>query len=137
MTQSDLSAPGLPIESSRITSPESPHADGHDEWRLDEALAETFPASDSIAATPIRVSRAVASAASQKVEVATHGSDGSTGVEIDAEAEALETPMECQHCHNSIAATVALNFEGADYVYHFCGPQCFSAWRTTAIVHDE
>lgn len=137
MTQSDQSAPGLPIRSRKITSPESPHAQGHDEWRLDEALAETFPASDSIAATPIRVPRAVARPASQKVEVATRRSDCSTGVEIGAESEALETPMECQHCHNSIAATVALNFEGADYVYHFCGPQCLLAWRTTAIAHDE
>jgi hypothetical protein len=25
---------------------------GHDEWLLDEALAETFPASDSIAVSP-------------------------------------------------------------------------------------
>ncbi len=137
MTQSDIGASGLSIKSSQITSPESPHAQGHDEWRLDEALAETFPASDCIAATPIRVPRAVARPASQKVEVATHGSDCSTGVEIGAESEALETPMECQHCHNSIAATVALNFEGADYVYHFCGPQCLWAWRTAAIVHDE
>jgi hypothetical protein len=58
-------------------------------------------------------------------------------VEIDAESEALETPMECRHCHNSIAATVALNFEGADHIYQFCGPQCLSAWRMAAIGHDE
>lgn len=137
MIQSDLGASGSPIKSSKFTSPELPHAQGHDEWRLDEALAETFPASDSIAATPIRAPRALACPAPQKVEVATHRSDCSTGVEIGAESEALETPMECQHCHNSIAATVALNFEGADYVYHFCGPQCLLAWRTAAIVHDE
>lgn len=137
MTQSDPSSPGLPINSSKITSPESPHAQGHDEWRLDEALAETFPASDSIAATPIRVPRAVGRPASQNAEVATHGSDCSTGAAINAESEALETPLECQHCRNSIAATVALNFEGADYVYHFCGPQCLEAWRTAVVVHDE
>lgn len=37
-----------------VPQPASPHppiapAEGHDEWLLDEALAETFPASDSIA----------------------------------------------------------------------------------------
>lgn len=29
-----------------------PETAGHDEWLLDEALAETFPASDSIAVSP-------------------------------------------------------------------------------------
>jgi hypothetical protein len=29
-----------------------PDVAGHDEWLLDEALAETFPASDSIAVSP-------------------------------------------------------------------------------------
>ena len=36
---------------SQAASPHSPvtPTEGHDEWLLDEALAETFPASDSIA----------------------------------------------------------------------------------------
>lgn len=29
-----------------------PHTPGHDEWLLDEALIETFPASDPIAVSP-------------------------------------------------------------------------------------
>lgn len=35
----------------KVASPERPLPDfvGHDEWLLDEALAETFPASDPIA----------------------------------------------------------------------------------------
>lgn len=36
--------------------PVTPPSDAHDEWRLDEALAETFPASDPIAVNPIHVS---------------------------------------------------------------------------------
>ncbi len=44
-----------------------------------------------------------------------------------------EIPVECAQCHNSIAATVALNFEGAEYIYHFCGPQCCELWRTTMV----
>lgn len=33
----------------------TPPTEEHDEWRLDEALAETFPASDPIAVNPIHV----------------------------------------------------------------------------------
>jgi hypothetical protein len=137
MTQIDRRAPGLPVRSSKPTSSASPHARGHDEWRLDEALAETFPASDAIAVTPIRAPRATPRATSRKAGEAARGSDCSAAVDIDAESEGPETPIECRHCRNGIAATVALNFEGADYIYHFCGPQCLEAWRTTAIVHDE
>jgi hypothetical protein len=38
----------------KVTPFELPLPDiaGHDEWLLDEALAETFPASDSIAVSP-------------------------------------------------------------------------------------
>ena len=44
-------ASGLPTSILKVTSSELPLPDvaGHDEWLLDEALAETFPASDSIA----------------------------------------------------------------------------------------
>lgn len=47
-------ASGLPTKARKVTSSELPLADaaGHDEWLLDEALAETFPASDSIAVSP-------------------------------------------------------------------------------------
>jgi hypothetical protein len=43
-----------PTEVPKITPFELPLPDiaGHDEWLLDEALAETFPASDSIAVSP-------------------------------------------------------------------------------------
>jgi hypothetical protein len=38
----------------KVTPFELPLPDiaGHDEWLLDEALAETFPASDSVAVSP-------------------------------------------------------------------------------------
>ncbi|MBE0549051.1 MAG: hypothetical protein IH627_15665 [Rubrivivax sp.] len=137
MTRIDRSAPGSPVRTSKPTPSAAPRARGHGEWRLDEALAETFPASDPIAVTPIRAPRATPRATSRKAAKAARGSDCSTAVDIDAESEGTETPIECRHCRNSIAETVALNFEGADDIHHFCGPQCLDAWRTTVIVHDE
>ncbi|HEY8709227.1 MAG TPA: DUF3330 domain-containing protein [Burkholderiaceae bacterium] len=128
---------GLPTKLLKIISSEQPHAAGHDEWLLDEALAETFPASDPIAVTPIHLPRASPPPRSREVEGATNISDRKIGRDKDAESEALDTPIECSHCHTEIAATVALNFEGADYIYHFCGPQCLEAWRMAAIAHDK
>ena len=52
MIKKAQSALGLPTKLLNVISPEAPRAEGHDEWRLDEALAETFPASDSIAVSP-------------------------------------------------------------------------------------
>jgi len=44
---------GLPAKLLEVAAPEgSRHAEDHDEWLLDEALAESFPASDSIAVSP-------------------------------------------------------------------------------------
>lgn len=44
---------GLPAKLLNVITTESPRGvEGHDEWLLDEALGETFPASDSIAVSP-------------------------------------------------------------------------------------
>ncbi len=50
----------------------------------------------------------------------------------DRESKALETPIECGRCHAKLPATAAFNFEGADYIYYFCGPQCLDAWCKAA-----
>lgn len=54
MTKQAHAASRLAASILKRTSPELPPPDvaGHDEWLLDEALAETFPASDSIAVSP-------------------------------------------------------------------------------------
>lgn len=54
MTKQPYTPSGLPTSVPKLTSPELPlpGVAGHDEWLLDEALAETFPASDSIAVSP-------------------------------------------------------------------------------------
>ena len=51
MTKQPHTPAGLPAKVLKVTSVElpPPHAPGHDEWLLDEALIETFPASDPIA----------------------------------------------------------------------------------------
>jgi len=136
MTENGRRAPGLPTRLLKNTSSEPPHAQGHDEWLLDEALAETFPASDSIAVSPIHLRRASPPPRSRKVAASTKLSDGSIGRDRNVESAALGTPIECKHCHTEIAATVALNLEGADYIYHFCGPQCLEAWHTAGSEHD-
>ncbi len=54
MTQRPDTARGSPGKVPVPVLSEAPlvEIDGHDEWLLDEALAESFPASDSIAVTP-------------------------------------------------------------------------------------
>lgn len=51
--------------------------------------------------------------------------------------EAVTTPIECAHCHAEVPATVASSFEGADYLYHFCGPTCLDAWCRATRSHDK
>jgi hypothetical protein len=51
--------------------------------------------------------------------------------------KALETPIKCDHCHARIPATVALDFEGAEYIYHFCGPLCIAAWCKATNTHGK
>lgn len=106
------------------------HSEDRDEWLLDQALAETFPASDAVAFTPACLFRDSVNA-EEGLNV-----DGCS-FDDDAERKSLETAIECAHCHTKIPATVALNFEGADYVYQFCGPQCIYAWHVTANAHEK
>lgn len=51
--------------------------------------------------------------------------------------KSLATPLECDHCHSKIPAAVALNFEGVDYIYHFCGPRCIEAWCRATNAHEQ
>lgn len=46
--------------------------------------------------------------------------------------EALDTPLRCSHCDSPIPASSALNFEGADYIRHFCGENCLAGWCASA-----
>lgn len=64
-------------------------------------------------------------------------SDCNIGSGKDPEMKALETPIECDHCHAKIPATVALGFEGAEYIYHFCGLSCIAAWCKATNAHGK
>ncbi len=64
-------------------------------------------------------------------------SDCNIGNGKDLEMNALATPIECDHCHARIPATVALSFEGAEYIYHFCGPLCIAAWCKATNAHGK
>jgi hypothetical protein len=138
MIKKPLSAFGLPTKLPEVISSEPPRQpEGHDEWLLDEALAETFPASDSIAVTPRQLLQASPPRRSRDVEGSSKIADCNIGRDRDPGSTALDTPIECDHCHTKIPATVALSFEGADYIYQFCGPQCLEAWCMAAIAHDK
>jgi hypothetical protein len=54
MTKQPPPTPGLPAKTLKVTGHELPpaHTPGHDEWLLDEALADTFPGTDPIAVDP-------------------------------------------------------------------------------------
>ena len=64
-------------------------------------------------------------------------SDCNIGNGKHPENKRLGTSIECNHCHTKIPATVVLSFEDADYIYHFCGPQCLEAWCRAANAHDK
>ena len=51
--------------------------------------------------------------------------------------KALGTLLECDHCRAEVPATVALSFEGADYICRFCGPQCIEAWCKKTNAHGK
>ena len=55
MGQRTHSASRRPAKAPGVKQARPPHARGHDEWLLDEALTETFPASDPVAITPDRL----------------------------------------------------------------------------------
>ena len=54
MSKQPASGVGLPARTVKVTAfmLPPPHTPVHDEWLLDEALSETFPASDPIAVSP-------------------------------------------------------------------------------------
>ncbi len=37
--------------------------------------------------------------------------------------------VSCQVCLKEVPRSVAKSLEGADYVYHFCGADCYQRWQ--------
>lgn len=42
--------------------------------------------------------------------------------------KALDMPIECSRCGSKVPSSTALSLEGADYLRHFCGPDCLAQW---------
>ncbi len=40
-----------------------------------------------------------------------------------------EETIPCEVCHKEIPLSEANHFEAEDYVLHFCGLDCYSAWK--------
>lgn len=38
-------------------------------------------------------------------------------------------PVACEICLKEIPRSVAQSHEGTDYVYHFCGAECYQQWQ--------
>jgi hypothetical protein len=38
-------------------------------------------------------------------------------------------PVSCRVCHREIPFAEALNIEGQEYMYYFCGYGCYDHWR--------
>ncbi len=36
--------------------------------------------------------------------------------------------IQCNVCQNEVPKSVAKSFEGSDYVFYFCGPNCYDNW---------
>lgn len=43
--------------------------------------------------------------------------------------EDLCIPLTCELCREEIPSSAVVTFEGADYVFHFCGPGCLEIWK--------
>lgn len=46
-------------------------------------------------------------------------------------------PIICGVCHREIPHAEALNIEGQEYTYFFCGYGCFDHWRQSVEEGDE
>ena len=44
--------------------------------------------------------------------------------------EAIEQPhLQCEICLKEVPASEAKSAEGSDYVFYFCGTDCYQQWR--------
>ena len=85
---------GLPAKVREVTASAPRPVEGHDEWLLDEALAETFPASDSISVSLSHLSQPSPPPRSWKVDGASTIADSNSGRNKDTESENLEAALE-------------------------------------------
>jgi len=119
--------------SKAILSEQRRQAERHNEWLLDE----TFPASDPIAVSPGYQLQSSSPRKLWETERSGEIYNCNIGHDTQLTPDALKIPIVCDYCHTEIPATVALSFEGADYIYEFCGPLCLDAWCKATGSHDK
>lgn len=47
-----------------------------------------------------------------------------------------EDVIACEVCLKEVPRSVAKSHEGAEYVYHFCGAQCYQEWLATPAMQE-
>lgn len=53
---------------------------------------------------------------------------------LDISGLGRETPLPCEECSASLSPTERFSVEVNDYLYFFCGAECFEKWRTRVLV---
>jgi len=48
---------------------------------------------------------------------------------IKQPGKSAEPLLQCNVCLKEIPRSVAKSLEGPDYVYHFCGAECYAKWE--------
>jgi|GEM_PF-4085273 len=138
MPKKTYNVAGTPMKTPKaILSGQLRQTERHNEWLLDEALAATFPASDPIAVSSCYLLQTRSTRRLWETERSGEISNCNIGHGKQLTPDALKTPIVCDYCHTEIPATVALSFEGVDYIYEFCGPLCLDAWCKVTGSHDK
>lgn len=47
-----------------------------------------------------------------------------------------DRPIACETCHKEVPLSVASSLEGPDYIYYFCGGECYEKWMTGQDLHE-
>jgi len=48
-----------------------------------------------------------------------------------------EAPLSCAVCMQEMPHDLAHTHEGPDYVYHFCGLECYRKWQAQHVAEDK
>lgn len=52
--------------------------------------------------------------------------------DVDTKKASLEPRLSCEVCKKEIPRSAAQSAEGDDYVFYFCGPECYAQWKSSA-----
>ena len=55
----------------------------------------------------------------------------------DTQPTPIQQLVECDVCMKEIPLSSAKNEETSDYVFHFCGIDCYAKWKQQADLHNK